>query len=137
VDAAWDTAKNLAEFGTVKRGYLGIRSQLVEVPDSVQAELDREQETGLLVVHIEADSPALNGGLLVGDIIIGIAGNPVRDHDELLSQLTGTIVGKPTQVEVLRGGLLETIVIVVGERPVHKHGRHGKPGRHHGHHRHR
>jgi S1-C subfamily serine protease len=56
------------------------------------------------------------GGLLIGDIIVAIAGNLVTDPDELAASLAGSVVGKPTPVEVLRGGKPATITVTIGER---------------------
>jgi serine protease Do len=54
--------------------------------------------------------------LLVGDIIVALADQPVSDPDELLAGLVGDIVGKPTPVQVLRGGEPRTITVTIGER---------------------
>jgi S1-C subfamily serine protease len=54
--------------------------------------------------------------MMVGDILVGISGSLVTDPDELLSKLTGAVVGQPTPVEVLRGGQVVTLTITVGER---------------------
>jgi S1-C subfamily serine protease len=113
---AWQIADSLAKHGSVRRGYLGIRSQPVELPDAQQSAMGRQQETGLLLVGVERGSPAEAGGLMVGDILTGIAGEAVGDPDELLARLTGEIVGKPTPVEVLRGGQLATLTVTIGER---------------------
>jgi S1-C subfamily serine protease len=53
---------------------------------------------------------------MVGDIIVGIAGSPVADPDELVARLTGSVVGQPTPVEVLRGGQPRTLTVTIGER---------------------
>jgi serine protease DegQ len=113
---AWGIADSLAKHGSVRRGYLGVRSQPVEISATQQGALGREQETGLLLVGIERSSPAEAGGLMVGDILTGIAGGPVSDPDELLARLAGDLVGKSTPVEVLRGGQLATIKVTIGER---------------------
>lgn len=115
-DAAWRAAEQLAKHGTVKRGYLGIRSQSVEIPSAGQKALNREQAAGLLVVGVEDDSPAGKAGLIVGDILVGLNGHPVNDHDELFARLSGDVVGKPTPVEILRGGQPQTVSVTVGER---------------------
>ena len=116
VDFAWKTAEALAAHGHIRRGYLGIRSQPVEVADDQQKALNREQATALLVVGVEKGSPAAKGGLMVGDILVGVAGSQVADHDQLFAQLTGDIVGRPTHVEILRGGTVTTVNVVIGER---------------------
>jgi S1-C subfamily serine protease len=54
--------------------------------------------------------------LIVGDILVGVGGTPVNDHDELFAQLAGDIVGKPVAVEILRGGAVTTVNVVIGER---------------------
>ena len=113
---AWKLAETLAKHGSVRRGYLGVRSQPVAVTAAQQQALGREQASGLLLVSVESGSPAEKGGLLVGDIIVALAGKPVSDPDELLATLVGEVVGKPSPVEVLRGGQPTTITVTIGER---------------------
>jgi len=115
-DLAWKIADTLEKHGHIKRGYLGIRSQTVEIPSDAQKSLKREQATGLLVMGLEKDSPASKGGLMVGDILTGIAGASIEHHDELFARLTGDVVGKSTPIEVLRGGEMKLVNVVIGER---------------------
>jgi S1-C subfamily serine protease len=115
-DLAWKTAEALATHGHIQRGYLGIRSQAVEIPAVSQKALGRSPATGLLLVGVESDSPASAGGLMVGDILVGISGNPVLDHEQLMAQLSGSVVGQPMPIEVLRGGQPVTLTVTVGKR---------------------
>jgi S1-C subfamily serine protease len=115
-EIAWRIADTLVKHGRIQRGYLGIRSQTVEIPDVSQKALKREQGTGLLIVGVENDSPASKGGLIVGDILVAVAGVPVLHHDELFTRLNGDVVGKSTPIDVLRGGQPQTINVVIGER---------------------
>lgn len=115
-DVAWKIADTLVKHGKIKRGYIGIRSQTVNIPAESRGQLSSGQETGLLIVGIEKDSPAEKGGLIIGDILVGVAGTAVEHHDELFSRLSGDVVGKSTPMDVLRGGKLQTINVVVGER---------------------
>ena len=115
-DVAWKVAETLAKHGKIQRGFIGIRSQTVNLSTDVQSQLNREQETGLLVVGIEKDSPAEKAGMMIGDILVGVAGVAVEHHDELFTRLSGDVVGKPTLMEVLRGGVLQSLNVVVGER---------------------
>ena len=116
VKVAWRIADALARHGTVKRGYLGVRTQPVGIPEASRKALKREQTTGLLVIWLEEGGPAEKGGLLVGDILVAIAGQSVSDPDDLFSALNSDTVGKPIAVEVLRGGKPETIKVTPGER---------------------
>ena len=102
VKVAWRIADALEKHGTVKRGYLGVRTQPVE--------------KGLLVLWLEENGPAEKGGLLVGDILVAVGGQSVSDPDDLFAELNRATVGKPTSVEVLRGGKPETVNVTIGER---------------------
>ena len=115
-DLAWKVAEQLAKHGSVRRGYLGVRSQGVEISGAAQKALKREQATGLVLVGVESDSPAEAAGLMVGDIIVAIDGQPVNNHDELLSSLSGDVIDKSTPVEILRGGQPQSINVKIGAR---------------------
>jgi S1-C subfamily serine protease len=113
---AWGIAASLAQHGRVRRGYLGVRSQTVQIPGATQASLKRNQVSGLLIVDVERDSPASRGGFMVGDILVAVAGVPVLLQDELFTRLRGDVVGRATPIEVLRGGVSQTLDIVIGEK---------------------
>ncbi len=148
ISIARQIAESLEKHGSVKRGYIGIRSQLVDLP--AKAKLDREQKAGLLVNGLEDDSPAAAAGLMVGDIIIGFNGQAVNNHDELLAALSGEVVDTATPLEILRGGQVESLSVTASERPepqrrhrgggprgmrgMRRRGKRGGRGRHGGHH---
>jgi len=113
-EAAWRVARALAEGGSVKRGYLGILSQPVRLPEGQRGGIGAEG--GLLVVGVEEESPAGRGGVLLGDILVSLDSAPVTDTDELQSLLVGERVGKEVPVGVIRGGTLQTLSVTVGER---------------------
>ncbi len=113
---AFEIAKTLAEHGRIRRGYLGIRSQQVDLPVQAREAVGAGQASGLLVVGIEADGPAAGGGLMVGDILVGLNGKQVATHDDLLSALVGEVSGRSAAVLVLRGGQAQTMQVQVGER---------------------
>jgi S1-C subfamily serine protease len=116
VKVAWRVADALAQHGSVKRGYLGVRTQPVEIPEAARQALKREQNHGLLVLWLEEGGPAEKGGLLVGDILVAVNGQAVGDPDDLFSALNSETVGKAVTVEILRGGRPDTINVTVGER---------------------
>lgn len=116
VKVAWRIADALAKHGSVKRGYLGVRTQPVDIPEAARKSLKREQSSGLLILWLEENGPAQQGGLFVGDTIVAIGGQAVGDPDDLFSALNSDTVGKSIAVEVLRGGRPETVAVTVGER---------------------
>jgi S1-C subfamily serine protease len=107
-------ADSLLAHGRIKRGYLGISTQPVRLPQAVRDELG--QETGLLVVGVEPDSPADRSGLVLGDTMTQFDGQAIRSHDDLLAQLSGDRVNQKVPVGILRGGEIRTINVTVGER---------------------
>ena len=113
-DIAWRTAGTLSERGSVKRGYLGILSQPVRLPNGQSFGLT--QRGGLLVVGVEDGSPAGRGGLIVGDILATLDGQPIEDTEDLLVLLAGDRVGRSVPVKLVRGGELTEVEITVGER---------------------
>lgn len=113
---AWRVAETLAKHGRIKRGYLGIRSQVVEISSAQQGSLQRAQPTGLLILGIEEDSPAGKDGLLVGDILVALNETPAGDHEALFAALGGDVAGKPARLQVLRGGVPTLLEVTVGER---------------------
>lgn len=110
---AWGVAETLKKGGHVERGYLGILSQPVRLPAAQRAD---GRSRGLLVVGVEEDSPAGHGGLLVGDILVGLDGNTVEATEELQALLAGDRVGKEVEVAVIRGGEAQAVRVTVGQR---------------------
>ncbi|MCC7106820.1 MAG: trypsin-like peptidase domain-containing protein [Chloroflexi bacterium] len=106
----------LLQHGRVRRGVLGISSQPVAMPAGLTQPLNLAQETGLLVVGVEADGPGGRGGLLIGDILVGLAGQPVRDTEDLRVALGPESVGQAVRIRVVRGGELRELSVTVGER---------------------
>jgi serine protease DegQ len=113
-ELAWRVAKSLEERGSVRRGYLGILSQPVRLPEGQRVGLT--QRGGLLVVGVEEGSPAGRAGLIIGDILATLDGQPVEDTEDLLVLLTGDRVDREVEVKVIRGGELQTLQVTVGER---------------------
>ena len=116
VSIAWTVAEALATHGRIQHGYIGIRSQPVKLPDSAREVLEHDQKTGLLLVGLEEDGPAVQSGLMIGDILVAVNSSPVTDPDALWMQLSGKLVGKSIPVDVLRGGQKKVIMVLVAER---------------------
>lgn len=108
-------ADTLQTHGHVKKGYLGVSTQQVRLPDAARELF--EQKRGLLVVSVEAGSPADEAGLTLGDTIVGIEETAVQNHDDLLALLSTDRIGKKVSLQLLRGGKSKKVSVTVGERP--------------------
>ena len=100
--------------GRVRRGYLGVGSYPVALPASQQSSLG--QESGLLVTSVQADSPASRAGVLLGDVVVGVDGQPTAEPADLLPALDEDRVGREIVLRVLRAGELREVPVTVGER---------------------
>ena len=89
----------------------------VLLPAALARRLGLTQESGLLVLATEPQGPADRAGLLIGDIVVGLAGQPVRSTDDLLALLGPERVGTVQEVRVVRGGELHRLTVTIGERP--------------------
>ena len=110
-------AAELERKGHIGRGFLGIGMAPVRVPRTIRESLKLAQETGLLVMSVQGESPSEKAGLMVGDMLLAIDGNPVGDTDDVQASLTGDRIGKQVHASIMRGGALTEIAITVGERP--------------------
>jgi S1-C subfamily serine protease len=108
------TVTTLLTHGRIRRGYLGISTQPVRLPENIKAAVG--QRSGLLLTGVESDSPAEKGGLLLGDTIIALAGGQVRHHDDLMALLMPDRVDTAVPVTIVRGGQVQDVTVTVGER---------------------
>jgi S1-C subfamily serine protease len=106
----------LLQKGRIPRGYLGVGLQPVRLPEALRVSLQREEKTAVIVLEIEPESPAHQAGLVIGDILVTLAGQAVSRLEDVHSQLSGAAIGKSLPLAFLRGGVLQQASITVGER---------------------
>jgi S1-C subfamily serine protease len=105
----------LMKEGRVRRSFLGIAGQDVLLRPAIVQSLGLDVKSGLLVLGVEAASPAQRAGLAEGDVVVGLAGKPVRGVDDLHRALTAERVGQATELELLRRGRRERLTVVPDE----------------------
>ena len=104
----------LLKHGCIRRGYLGVSLQPVQLQKKAP-ELG-DQETGLLVVAVEDQSPADIGGVVQGDVIVKVNGQSTRLIDDLMVSLSGDLIGEKIFLNIIRGGEITEVELVLGER---------------------
>jgi S1-C subfamily serine protease len=107
----------LLKKGHIPQGYLGVGLQPVRLPDALRQSLQRSEKTAAIVLEVEPESPAHKAGIVIGDILIALAGHPVARLEDVHAQLYGEAIGKPLALKFVRGGATQEVNIVVGERP--------------------
>jgi S1-C subfamily serine protease len=113
MDVAERVVESLRTDGRIKRPYLGIGTQQVALPDPVKAKVN--QESGLLVVAVEPQSPADKAGLMQGDTVIALDGTVTKSLEDLYGGLRQTKVGATQKLRVVRAGELKELTVTIGE----------------------
>ena len=106
--------ESLLAHGQVRRGYLGIGAQPVRLPAGTGQAAD--QTAALLVLSVQADSPASRAGLMLGDVLMALDGHPLAHPADLLPLLDEDRIGATSRARVLRGGETREVEIVIGAR---------------------
>ena len=115
IDAALPLVKELIANGRIERGYLGASVATVTAAAAAQMELPVKE--GVVVLQVQPGSPAQKAGLTRGDIIVAMAGRPLRNLSDLNRVLFENRSGKSVEVEYYRGPAKKTTAIVLGARP--------------------
>jgi S1-C subfamily serine protease len=103
INTAKFVVASLMKYGRVRRSYIGVGGQNVQLLRRVVRFHGLPVETGVMAESIEPDSPAMRAGLRKGDIIVGFGGTAVPGIDELHKILTEEKVGVTYPMVVLRG----------------------------------
>ena len=110
-------ADQILSGGRLTRGYLGLASQPVRLPDGLRQALHLGGDFGLVIVNVEPDGPADRAGVLLGDILVALDGLPVSEPTDVLAALGPDRVGRPISASLLRAGQPTDLTITVGSRP--------------------
>ena len=97
-----EAVEKISRDGRVKKGFLGVVVEPVELPEEIARSAEVGQDDGLLVRSVEAGSPARAAGVALGDIILRLGNTQARDEYELHKALSGDVVGQTLALRVLR-----------------------------------
>ncbi|WP_425407713.1 Do family serine endopeptidase [Hyphococcus sp.] len=111
---AKETVAQLIDNGAVTRGWLGI--QLQEVTTEIAAAIGMKQSGGVLVADVIDGTPAQKAGLRDGDVILGIAGEEVRNSNELSRRVASFPPGRKIELQIHRDGRTRDIDVTLGQR---------------------
>ena len=101
----------LLERGSVSRGYLGVGLQPVALPKT------QSGDAGLLVISLDAEGPAEQAGVLIGDILLAVNGQPVQDLQSVYGHLIDSPEGQSVSLRLLRGGQPLELAVTLGAQP--------------------
>ena len=112
---AWKAAAHVLEHGRGSRGYLGVFTQSVQLPDHQRTA--EGHSAGALILGVAQDSPAAEARLMVGDIVVALGGQPVRRPRTCWICWLASPPAIASTLTVLRGGVATDVPVTVGERP--------------------
>ena len=116
VSTARQVLEGIVRDGQVVRGWVGIE------PMELTAELAEtfglpKQAEGVIVTGVLQNGPAANAGLRPGDLLLKVAGQPVKNVGELLTQIASLTPGKAAKLEVMRRSQTLTLDVTPAQRP--------------------
>jgi S1-C subfamily serine protease len=114
-----DTAKwvvsQILIHGRVRRGFLGIAARQRPMDRRMVRFHGLDINDAVEVLSVESQSPAGLAGLRAGDLIVAINGSDVQSVDDLHRFLSDWPIGRPVEIDVVRGQSRRVLVIVPKE----------------------
>jgi serine peptidase DegS len=101
--------------GRVIRGYIGLDSD--ELTPAESETLGLQPNIGILLNAVRAGGPAATAGLVAGDVILAINGEPIRTRQQALLLVAGLEPGDVVTMDCWRDGQRFRAELTVVERP--------------------
>jgi S1-C subfamily serine protease len=109
-------SEQLIKDGEIKIARLGIVTAGISLPSEVAAQLEPNQEEGLIVLSVKKGTAAKKAGLLIGDIIVKFDDQPITNlHDLRRQLLQRDTIGKSAKLTIIRAEKKTELVIVPEE----------------------
>ena len=123
VETAQRIADQLFTKGRVDHPYMGIK--MITLTPDLRKEINQDndvgfkvtQDTGVVIIQVEKDSPAAKAGLQPGDIIQKVGGKSVKSAAQVQQEVEASSVGADLTVEVKRQGKTATLNVRPGAFP--------------------
>ncbi|HET8827398.1 MAG TPA: trypsin-like peptidase domain-containing protein [Terriglobales bacterium] len=107
----------ILQHGGVFRPYLGLAMQPIAIPPELRVKLNLKSEAALMVMQVEASSPSAEAGIMLGDVIVGIAGASTEGIEQVQRALSTAKRGDSLDIEYVRGGQLASVRVKLADRP--------------------
>jgi S1-C subfamily serine protease len=119
IDTAKRVAMQIMKYGKVRRSFIGIGGQNIDIPRKIARHFELRAEKGVLIVAVEEKGPAQRAGLMERDVIVEFEGHPVENMDDLHRLLSDEQLGAISSLSVIRKSVrLDLKVIPEETRPV-------------------
>lgn len=115
VNLAQQVMMQIVQHGSVVRGWLGIEPQILT--EGLANALGMPYVPGILVSGVFKNGPAYQAGVIPGDVITELNGEPLQNPKEALTIISNKRPGDKVEITVIRKGQTYRIKALVGERP--------------------
>jgi Do/DeqQ family serine protease len=109
---ARSVVEQLAEYGEVRRGRLGVLIQ--DLTPELSGALNLDISQGAVITRVEPESPAEKAGLAAGDVVVAVGSAEVTGSADLRNIVGLVRVGEELNLTVLRDGARRNIKVRVG-----------------------
>ena len=103
----------LREFGRVRPGWIGLTTQ--PVSPAIADAVGLAKPGGVIITSIRQDRPGLKETFQLGDVILSVDENPIKDVRGFNRAVGGTAVGEVVPMQVWRDGTTKAIKVMVEE----------------------
>jgi serine protease Do len=114
-EAAKPVVDSLMRGQRPQRGYLGVGLQPLD--ENLAPSLGLPKDSGEIVRSVVPGGPASKAGLVQGDVIVKVNGQPVTPDQTVSYLVANTPVGSRIPLEIIRNGKRATVTVTVGQRP--------------------
>jgi serine protease Do len=106
----------LKDKGTVAHGWLGV--QTAPMPPNLAEALGLKDVRGALVVKLEAAGPAAKAGIMPGDVITSVNGDPVKQAGDLTKKVSNSAPGTSLKLDVVRAREQKVVIVTLAKTPL-------------------
>ncbi|MCR4414805.1 MAG: trypsin-like peptidase domain-containing protein [Thermoguttaceae bacterium] len=99
----------------IARGWLGVQMQ--DLTPELASQFGLKESRGVIVTAVVPDSPAAKAGILPGDVVVAVGGQPVRDSEDLRLAIARTKIGAQADVTLHREGKELHVSVTIEQRP--------------------
>ena len=122
VSTAKQVMEGIVKDGVVTRGWIGVEPQDLSPELAVTFGIKNSSKSGealqgVIITGVLQGAPAAKAGIVPGDIIVSIAGKPVRNVSELLTQVSSIKPGNSEKFGIIRKEAPIELSVAAGTRP--------------------
>jgi Do/DeqQ family serine protease len=115
VSTARQVLDGIVRDGQVTRGWIGVEPN--ELTPELAETFGLKQKEGVLITGVLQNGPAAQAGLKPGDLLLNVAGQPIKNVSDLLTRIAALAPGKSVKLEIMRRQQALTLEVTPAQRP--------------------